>query len=222
MSDLTNTNRLFIESVNEENKKKDDLSDSIFQLNSKKNLISIAKETLKARNNKNNQIKITKPAMKTKQPEASKKIKFKSTKKKIKEKENLKYNSIFSEKEYLNFMLNDLKSITSTIEKRQKRFNPTFSNNLLFRKNNNISNYISYDNKLRKNQNFNYKKTNNFRNHNYKKINLLNQIIGVQDEDESNYVSRVTLTEDNMDFDNLYFDKKANEIFYKENRNNLI
>ena len=50
MSDITH--QLFIESVKEENQKKDDISDSIFQLNSKKNLISIAKETLKSRNNK--------------------------------------------------------------------------------------------------------------------------------------------------------------------------
>ena len=90
MSEITH--QLFIESVKEENQKKDDISDSIFQLNSKKNLISIAKETLKSRNNKFNKINLKNPVVKTEQNEITPKKKFKSTKKKIKEKEDFKDN----------------------------------------------------------------------------------------------------------------------------------
>jgi len=217
MSDLTKMHKLFIENVIEENQK-NQISDSIFQLNSKNNLISIAKETLKNRNNKFNKVKQNNPVLLTKQPEISTKIKIKPIKKKIKEKEDNKNHIIFSDKEYLNFMLNDLKSISSSIEKKQRKYNPTFSNNLSKR-----NNYYFYsnDNKKRNNRKlFNYKKMNNSKIHNYNNINLLQQIIGEQDEDEVKYETKVTLTEENTQFDNLYFDKYANEIFYKDNINN--
>ena len=204
MSDLTKMHKLFIENVIEENQK-NQISDSIFQLNSKNNLISIAKETLKNRNNKFNKVKQNNPVLLTKQPEISTKIKIKPIKKKIKEKEDNKNHIIFSDKEYLNFMLNDLKSISSSIEKKQRKYNPTFSNNLSKR-----NNYYFYsnDNKKRNNRKlFNYKKMNNSKIHNYNNINLLQQIIGEQDEDEVKYETKVTLTEDNTQFDNLYFDK---------------
>ena len=218
MSDLTKTHKLFIENVIEENKKKDNISDSIFQLNSKNNLISIAKETLKTRNNKFNKIKLKNPVLLTKQPENLAKIKIKSTKKKIKEKEDNKNHLIFTDKEYLNFMLNDLKSISSSIEKKQRKFNPTFSNNL--RKRNNF-NFSSNNNKKRNNRKLlNYKKISNLKTHNYNNINLLQQIIGNQDEDDIKYETKATVTEDNMNFENLYFDKFTNEIFYKDNVNN--
>ena len=217
MSDLTKMHKLFIENVIEENQK-NQISDSIFQLNSKNNLISIAKETLKNRNNKFNKVKQNNPVLLTKQPEISTKIKIKPIKKKIKEKEDNKNHIIFSDKEYLNFMLNDLKSISSSIEKKQRKYNPTFSNNLSKR-----NNYYFYsnDNKKRNNRKlFNYKKMNNSKIHNYNNINLLQQIIGEQDEDEVKYETKVTLTEENTQFDNLYFDKYANEIFYNDNINN--
>ena len=99
-----------------EENQKNQISDSIFQLNSKNNLISIAKETLKNRNNKFNKVKQNNnPVLLTKQPEISTKTKIKPIKKKIKEKEDNKNHIIFSDKEYLNFMLNDLKSISSSI-----------------------------------------------------------------------------------------------------------
>ena len=218
MSDLTKTHKLFIENVIEENKKKDNISDSIFQLNSKNNLISIAKETLKTRNNKFNKIKLKNPVLLTKQPENLAKINIKSTKKKIKEKEDNKNHLIFTDKEYLNFMLNDLKSISSSIEKKQRKFNPTFSNNLPKRNNFNFS---SNNNKKRNNRKLlNYKKISNLKTHNYNNINLLQQIIGNQDEDDIKYETKATVTEDNMNFENLYFDKFTNEIFYKDNVNN--
>ena len=215
MSDITH--QLFIESVKEENQKKDDISDSIFQLNSKKNLISIAKETLKSRNNKFNKINLKNPVVKTEQNEIIPKKKFKSTKKKIKEKEDFKDNIIFSDKDYLNFMLNDLKLISSSIEKQQKRFNPTYPDNS-FKINNN---FISYNNKKRNTRKiYNNKKANNLRTHNYKSINLLNQIIGIHDENESNFANKVATTEDNIDFNNLYFENATNEIIYEEKMNN--
>ena len=215
MSDITH--QLFIESVKEENQKKDDISDSIFQLNSKKNLISIAKETLKSRNNKFNKINLKNPVVKTEQNEITPKKKFKSTKKKIKEKEDFKDNIIFSDKDYLNFMLNDLKLISSSIEKQQKRFNPTYPDNS-FKINNN---FISYNNKKRNTRKiYNNKKANNLRTHNYKSINLLNQIIGIQDENESDFANKAVTTEDNIDFNNLYFENTTNEIIYEEKMNN--
>jgi len=215
MSDITH--QLFIESVKEENQKKDDISDSIFQLNSKKNLISIAKETLKSRNNKFNKINLKNPVVKTEQNEITPKKKFKSTKKKIKEKEDFKDNIIFSDKDYLNFMLNDLKLISSSIEKQQKRFNPTYPDNS-FKINNN---FISYNNKKRNTRKiYNNKKANNLRTHNYKSINLLNQIIGIQDENESDFANKAVTTEDNIDFNNLYFENATNEIIYEEKMNN--
>ena len=215
MSDITH--QLFIESVKEENQKKDDISDSIFQLNSKKNLISIAKETLKSRNNKFNKINLKNPVVKTEQNEITPKKKFKSTKKKIKEKEDFKDNIIFSDKDYLNFMLNDLKLISSSIEKQQKRFNPTYPDNS-FKINNN---FISYNNKKRNTRKiYNNKKANNLRTHNYKCINLLNQIIGIQDENESDFANKAVTTEDNIDFNNLYFENTTNEIIYEEKMNN--
>ena len=215
MSDITH--QLFIESVKEENQKKDDISDSIFQLNSKKNLISIAKETLKSRNNKFNKINLKNPVVKTEQNEITPKKKFKYTKKKIKEKEDFKDNIIFSDKDYLNFMLNDLKLISSSIEKQQKRFNPTYPDNS-FKINNN---FISYNNKKRNTRKiYNNKKANNLRTHNYKSINLLNQIIGIHDENESNFANKAATTEDNIDFNNLYFENATNEIIYEEKMNN--
>ena len=217
MSDLTKMHKLFIENVIEENQK-NQISDSIFQLNSKNNLISIAKETLKNRNNKFNKIKLKNPVLLTKQPEISTKIKIKPIKKKIKEKEDNKNHIIFSDKEYLNFMLNDLKSISSSIERKQKKFNPTFSNNLS--KRNNYYFYSNDNKKRNKRKLFNYKQMNNSKMHNHNNINLLQQIIGEQDEDEVKYETKVTLTEENTQFDNLYFDKYANEIFYKDNINN--
>ena len=217
MSDLTKMHKLFIENVIEENQK-NQISDSIFQLNSKNNLISIAKETLKNRNNKFNKVKQNNPVLLTKQPEISTKSKIKPIKKKIKEKEDNKNHVIFSDKEYLNFMLNDLKSISSSIEKNQRKYNPTFSNNLS--KRNNYYFYSNDNKKRNKRKLFNYKQMNNSKMHNYNNINLLQQIIGEQDEDEVKYENKVTLTEDNTQFDNLYFDKYANEIFYKDNINN--
>ena len=215
MSDITH--QLFIESVKEENQKKDDISDSIFQLNSKKNLISIAKETLKSRNNKFNKINLKNPVVKTEQNEITPKKKFKSTKKKIKEKEDFKDNIIFSDKDYLNFMLNDLKLISSSIEKQQKRFNPTYPDNS-FKINNN---FISYNNKKRNTRKiYNNKKANNLRTHNYKSINLLNQIIGIHDDNESDFANKAATTEDNIDFNNLYFENATNEIIYEEKMNN--
>ena len=222
MSDINNSHHLFIESVNEENQKKNDISDSIFKFNSKKNLILIAKETLKTKGNKLNKIKIKDNILKTKPQEKSPKNRFISFKKKINEKENINNDLIFSDKEYLNFMLNDLKSISSTIEKKQRFFNQYLSNNSLLR--NNQNNFLSYDNKRRNPRKiYNFKQMNESKKNkknNCNNINLLEQIIGIQDNTEPIYENKVTFTEDNLDFNNLYFDRNTNEIFYKDNKDN--
>ena len=217
MSDITH--QLFIDNVNEENQKKNDISDSIFQLNSKKNLLSVAKETLKSRNNKFNKIKLKNPVVKTEQNEISPKKKFKSTKKKTKEKEDVKSNLIFSDKDYLNFMLNDLKLISSSLEKQQKRFNPTYHDNS-FRINNKFISYNKNNKKRNNRKLYHYKKANNIRTQNYTNINLLNQIIGIPDEYEPNFANKAVVTEDNIDFNHLFFENTTNEIIYEENMNN--
>ena len=119
-------------------------------------------------------------------------------------------------------MLNDLKSISSTIEKKQRFFNQYLSNNSLLR--NNQNNFLSYDNKRRNPRKiYNFKQMNESKKNkknNCNNINLLEQIIGIQDNTEPIYENKVTFTEDNLDFNNLYFDRNTNEIFYKDNKDN--
>ena len=220
MSDINNIHKLLIESVEEENQKNNELSDSIFQLNSKKNLIAIARETLKTKNNKYNKIK--NPVLKEKPQEKSPKMKIKYKKKIIKPNEDIKTEVIFSDQEYLNFMLDDLRYISTLIEKKERRYRPTLPNNSPLR--NNQSNVLSFDNKNQNNRKtLNHKKMDEhkFNTRNYNNVNLLNQIIGVQEINEPNYENKVTITEDNVVFNNLYFDKNTNKLFYQEKKNNL-
>ena len=221
MSDLARIHKLLMESVNEENLKRKENSDSPFKLNSKKNLIFIAKEALKSKNIKNNNIKLKNPSVDTKQftnlpKNILKPIKKKTKEKeKGKEKENVKNNIIFSDKEYLKLMLTDLKSISSSIKKKQRKYNPNYYNNLSS-KNNDIKN--------RNMKIYNFKRTNelnNFKTHNLNDIDLLNQIIGSQDEEQQTYENKVTITEDNLNFNDLYFGDSIKQVFYQDDVNNL-
>ncbi len=207
MSEIKNFHKLLIENVNEENEKRNE-EDSVFQSSSKNNLISIAKENLKSKNNLKLKIKNIQTSIKVKLP----KIKLKSIKKKEKKNENVKNDFKFSDKEYLNFMLHDLKYISSSIKKKQNRYNPINdnNNNLFFK------NRLSQDTKNRNKRKLNdikkIKGTNNLKTHNYNDINLLDQIIGSQEEEKPGYENKITFTDDNLNLDDLYFDKFTNQI----------
>ena len=215
MLETTNFHRLLIESVNEENEKMNEKTDSIFQLTSKNNLIAIAKENLKSKNNLKSKIKNPQTNSKVKLP----KIKIKSIKKKEKKNENVKNDFKFSEQEYLNFMLHDLKYISSSIKKKQNKYNPIYTNNSIY-----LKNRLSQDGKIKDKRKLNdfkrIKGTHNLKKHNYNDINLLNQIIGSQEEEKPNYENKITATEDNLSLNDFYFDKFTNQILQKNIMNN--
>ena len=210
MLETTNFHRLFIESVNEENEKMNEKADSIFQLTSKNNLIAIAKENLKSKNNLKLKVKNPQTNSKVKLP----KIKIKSIKKKEKKNENVKNDFKFSEQEYLNFMLNDLKYISSSIKKKQNKYNPIYTNNSIY-----LKNRLSQDGKIKDKRKLNdfkrIKGTHNLKKHNYNDINLLNQIIGSKEEVKPSYENKITATEDNLSLNDFYFDKFTNQILQK-------
>ena len=208
MSEIKNFHKLLIESVNEENEKRNE-EDSIFQSTSKNNLISIAKENLKSKNNLKLKIKNIQTSTKVKLH----KIKLRPIKKKEKKNENVKNDFKFSDKEYLNFMLHDLKYISSSIKKKQNKYNPIYDNN----NNNNLylKNRLSLDTKNRNRRKLNdlkkIKGTNNLKTHNYNDINLLDQIIGSPEEEKPSYENKITITDDN-NLNDFYFDKFTNQI----------
>ena len=210
MLETTNFHRLFIESVNEENEKMNEKADSIFQLTSKNNLIAIAKENLKSKNNLKLKVKNPQTNSKVKLP----KIKIKSIKKKEKKNENVKNDFKFSEQEYLNFMLNDLKYISSSIKKKQNKYNPIYTNNSIC-----LKNRLSQDGKIKDKRKLNdfkrIKGTHSLKKHNYNDINLLNQIIGSKEEEKPSYENKITATEDNLSLNDFYFDKFTNQILQK-------
>ena len=209
MLETTNFHRLFIESVNEENEKMNEKADSIFQLTSKNNLIAIAKENLKSKNNLKLKVKNPQMNSKVKLP----KIKIKS-KKKEKKNENVKNDFKFSEQEYLNFMLNDLKYISSSIKKKQNKYNPIYTNNSIYMKNR-----LSQDGKIKDKRKLNdfkrIKGSHNLKKHNYNDINLLDQIIGSKEVEKPSYENKITATEDNLSLNDFYFDKFTNQILQK-------
>ena len=218
MSEIPNFHRILMESVNEENGKKNEKTESIFHSTSKNNLISIAKENLKSKNI----IKLKGKNIQTNSNVKLPKIKLKSIKKKEKqkEKENIKNDIKFTDKEYLNFMLHDLKYISLSIKKKQNKYNQNYSNNLYFK------NRLSHDAKLKNRRKINDIKkmrgSNNLKTHNYNDINLLYQIIGYQEEEKPNYENKITITEDNLNLNDLYFDRFANQVLYKNRLPNDI
>ena len=209
MSEIKNFHKLLIENVNEENEKRNE-EDSVFQSSSKNNLISIAKENLKSKNNLKLKIKNIQTSAKVKSP----KIKLKSIKKKEKKNENVKNDFKFSDKEYLNFMLHDLKYISSSIKKKQNRFNPKNGNNNIYFKNR-LSQDTRNRNKRKLNDIKKIKGANNLKTHNYNDINLLDQIIGPPEDVKPGYENKITFTDDNLNLDDLYFDKFTNQILIK-------
>ena len=171
---------LFLQNIREENEKeRKEIPSFEFNLNLKKKFISVGKETLKP-----NKMKIYN--LKTNHTIDKDKISKTFDKKtKIKNKTNLKH-IIFSDKEYLTFMLNDFKLIFSSIKRKQNKFNVSnynYNNNRTM-----MSNFktIKNENKFRqyntfrgsRNSNTLFNNNNNIRTYNYKPINLLEQIIG--------------------------------------------
>ena len=216
MSEIPNFHRILLESVNEENGKKNEKTESIFHSTSKNNLISIAKENLKSKNI----IKLKGKSIQTNSNVKLPKIKLKSIKKKENQNENIKNEIKFTDKEYLNFMLHDLKYISLSIKKKQNKYNQNYSNNLYFK------NRLSHDAKLKNRRKINDIKKmrgpNNLKTHNYNDINLLYQIIGYQEEEKPNYENKITITEDNLNLNDLYFDRFANQVLYKNRLPNDI
>ena len=202
---------LLMESVREENKKQEeDFSNSIFNINSKRNLIAIAKESLKPKPIKlrKTQINIT-PVKINKSFE--KKILNISPKK-----ENLTKN-IFTDKQYLNFILNDLHIIYSNIKRRQNNLNPiNINNDYLISRIKKRNKYNSYGATKRKHfkiinlkNNFNKKPTD---------INLLSQIIG-DNNSKGNDKYEINTTENNNYFSNSDYDNIKKIYYVKEKVN---
>jgi hypothetical protein len=216
MSEIPNFHRILLESVNEENGKKNEKTESIFHSTSKNNLISIAKENLKSKNI----IKLKGKSIQTNSNVKLPKIKLKSIKKKENQNENIKNDIKFTDKEYLDFMLHDLKYISLSIKKKQNKYNQNYSSNLYFK------NRLSHDAKLKNRRKINDIKKmrgpNNLKTHNYNDINLLYQIIGYQEEEKPNYENKITITEDNLNLNDLYFDRFANQVLYKNRLPNDI
>ena len=173
---------LFLQNIREENEKeRKEIPSFEFNLNLKKKFISVGKETLKP-----NKMKIYN--LKTNHTIDKDKISKTFDKEtKNKNKTSLKH-KIFSDKEYLTFMLNDFKLIFSSIKRKQNKFNVS---NYNYNNNNNrtmMSNFktLKNENKFRqyntfrgsRNSNILFNNSNNIRTYNYKPINLLEQIIG--------------------------------------------
>ena len=216
--DLKEIHELLMENVREENEKsRKELSNSLFNINTKNNLISVAREALKPKNLK--QYKVNNNSIK---PIKISRASFKKRSKISKKSENIKTNNIFSDKKYLNLMLKDLKLISSSIKKRQNRFSPSYSNNNSFLFNNNKKNknkYNSYGVTKSKNiKKINLKLNNNIMK--YNNVNLLTQIIGDQNSNENSKYEN-NITEDNNNyFNNLCYDNNEKKIYVKDNTNN--
>ena len=209
--DLKEIHELLLENVREENEKQSkDLSNSQTNLNSKKDLISAAREALKPkifRKIKNNNIPVK--INRSYDKKESKKFIYKN---------DLLKKSLFSDKQYLNFLLSDLKLISNSIKSRQNKFNPIYSNN---------NNSIKKINKNNKYYSFGHTKNNNvkmmnlqinnsLRKKKYNMVNLLTQIVGDKELTENNKYEN-DITEDNSYFYNLCYDNNEQKVYVKDN-----
>lgn len=191
---------LLLQNVREENEKEcQETSSTIFNMNSKRNLILVAKESLKPKNlkhyNANNIIQPVKPFKISRTLD-------KKNKNIIQKREDTRNKRIFSDQQYLSFMLNDLKTISSSIRKKEKMINPSLNtNNISIQPNSKRGNKYDYNsyrqtrnriNKLNLNMNNNHSKMNDCN-----MVNLLNQIIGDINDDE-NYKYEKFITENNI------------------------
>ena len=179
---------LFLQNIREENEKeRKEIPSFEFNLNLKKKFISVGKETLKPNKMKIYNLKTNHIINKGKTNKTfDKKTKSKN---KTSLKHDIKHN-IFSDKEYLTYMLNDLKLIFSSIKRKQSNFNASnynynnknnrtmMSNFKTIKNENKFRQYNTYRGSRNSNTLFNNSNSNNIKTYNYKPVNLLKQIIG--------------------------------------------
>ena len=212
MESVIRIQKLFLQNVKEEIEKEKNEPNSV--LNTKRNLISIAKETLKPKNLKyyniddyNNDYK----------PVKIKKINQKRKNKISPKHEIIRRNILLSDKDYLSFLLSDLKTISS----RNKNISPTYSNNISFLSKQKGSKYSEYNSNDETKNNINIYNPNinqyNEKN-NCNMVDLLNQIVGDK-YSKNNYKYEANITENNNYFDNLCYDKEENKFVVRENMN---
>jgi hypothetical protein len=209
--DLKEIHELLLENVREENEKQSkDLSNSQTNLNSKKDLISAAREALKPkifRKIKNNNIPVK--INRTYDKKESKKFIYKN---------DLLKKSLFSDKQYLNFLLSDLKLISNSMKSRQNKFNPKYSNNnnSITKKNKNNKYYSFVHTKNNNVKMMNLQINNSLRKKKYNMVNLLTQIVGDKELTENNKYEN-DITEDNSYFYNLCYDNNEQKVYVKDN-----
>ena len=212
MESVIRIQKLFLQNVKEENEKEKNESNSVF--NTKRNLISIAKETLKPKNLKCYNINDNNNEYK---PVKIKKINYKRNYKVSPKHENIRRNIILSDKDYLSFLLNDLKSISS----RNKNNSPTYSNNISFLSKKKESKYSEYNSNDETKNNINIYNPNIYQNNeknNCNMVDLLDQIVGDK-YSKNNYKYEANITENNNYFDNLCYDNEENKFVVRDNMN---
>ena len=212
MESVIRIQKLFLQNVKEEIEKEKNEPNSV--LNTKRNLISIAKETLKPKNLKYNNIDDYNNDYK---PVKIKKINQKRKNKISPKHEIIRRNILLSDKDYLSFLLSDLKTISS----RNKNISPTYSNNISFLSKQKGSKYSEYNSNDETKNNINIYNPNinqyNEKN-NCNMVDLLNQIVGDK-YSKNNYKYEANITENNNYFDNLCYDKEENKFVVRENMN---
>ena len=208
---LQEIHELLMESVREENKKqKEEFSNPIFNINSKKNLIAIAKESLKPKPIKLRKTQINIMPVKINKSFDKKILKISP------KKENLTKN-ILTDKQYLNFILNDLHIIYNNMKRRQNKINPiNLNNDYLFQRMKRGNKFNSYG--VTKRRHF---KIMNLKTNFPKKptmINLFSQIVGEDISNENDKIEEIT-TENNSYFNNLRYDNLKKNYYVKEKIN---
>lgn len=152
----------------ENEKRSNERENTTFDINSRRNLISVAKETLKPKKiiNKKNICNSSSPTKKYK------------TRIIQNQKKQIKRNKMSTDKQYLNYMLHEFKNISSIMINKQKKLNPSLNSiNNYSNSNKNLSRNYYYKN-LFTNNNIRLKK-------NCKEINLLTQICGEKEKIEN-------------------------------------
>lgn len=170
----------------ENEKQSSENENASFDIKSKRNLIHVAKETLKPKKHINKYL--NNPLSPNKKCDINKILN---------QKKLMNKNYLSSDKQYLNFVLNEYKSISTTMISQQKKLNPSL--NIII--NNNISNkYLNRNSKLKNlyTDNIGIKK-------NCKEINLLDQICGSKDEKENYQITERTNENQDKDKFSIFF-----------------
>ena len=214
--DLKEIHKLLLENVREENEKQmKESSNFQIKFNYKKDLISAAREALKPRAILKEKIKNISPI------KVSRSCNKKSSKKFSYHNEVLK-KSVFSDKQYLHFLLNDLKLISNSLKRQKNKYNPIYSNNYnLLETINKTNKYDSFGHTKNNNMKMmNLKIDNSLKKKNYNMVNLLTQIIGDKESNE-NKKSENNITEGNSYFYNLCYDNNDQKVYVKDNNEDI-